>query len=259
MAKKIFVCIKQVPDTETRFKLSGDNKGLDTTSVKWIVNPYDEYAIEEALKVKSVTPDSLTIAISVGPKKRITEALRTALAMGIDEAIAIDCELDQIDHLSVAKSLAAVISQEGSAHLTLAGKLAIDDNAGIVPQMVAELLNQPHLSVASQATWTETGATIQRETEGGAKETVEVALPAVVSCNKGLNTPRYPSLPGIMKAKKKVIKELDITTLGVDISGFSLQSYMYPPERPQARILQGDIDSQVTELVKLLREDSKVL
>jgi electron transfer flavoprotein beta subunit len=259
MAKNIFVCIKQVPDTETRFKLNSDYRSFDSSTIKWIINPYDEYAIEEAIKVKSTLSDAQTIALCLGPKKRTVEALRTALAMGIEEAIAIDCGNDLLDHRSVAQALATVIKQEGEAYLVFCGKLSIDDNAGVVPQMIAATLEWNHVTIATEAKWAQGSACILRELEGGTKETVEVQLPAVISCNKGLNTPRYPSLPGIMKAKKKVIKEIDIQSLGLDIESYSLSSYSYPPERPAPRILSGDIDSQVDELVRLLREDAKVL
>jgi len=259
MAKKIFVCVKQVPDTETRFKLNPDSKSYDHSTIKWIINPYDEYAIEEAIKVKATVPESQIIAVSVGPKKRTVEALRTAIAMGADEAIAIDCEIENIDHVSVAQAIAEVIKQEGEIHLILAGKLAIDDNASVVPQMIAAALNLNHVTIATQTNWTVTHGTIMRELEGNTKQSVEVALPSVVSCNKGLNTPRYPSLPGIMKAKKKVIKEIDINSLGFQISCLALEQLSLPPERPQTRILEGDLDTQVSELVRILREDAKVL
>jgi electron transfer flavoprotein beta subunit len=259
MAKKIFVCVKQVPDTETRFKLNSDSKSYDNSSIKWIINPYDEYAIEEAIKVKASVADAQVIAISVGPKKRTVEALRTALAMGVDDAIAIDCSDESLDYYSVANAIAEVIKNEGELHLILAGQLAIDDNAGIVPQMIAAALNIHHVTLATQANWTATHGTIMRELEGNTKQLVEVVLPAVVSCNKGLNTPRYPSLPGIMKAKKKIIKEIDINSLGFGISSVSLEQLSLPPERPQPRILEGDLDTQVSQLVKMLREDAKVL
>lgn len=259
MAKKIFVCVKQVPDTETRFKLSSDAKSVDESGIKWVMNPYDEYAVEEALKIKAAQPDLQVVAVTVGPKKRTVEVLRTALAMGADDAIAIDCEDAQPTHASVAKALAKAIQGEGETHLVLAGKLAIDDNAAAVPQMVAEALGLPHVTIATKAEWSADKALISREIEGGNEEKVAIQLPAVVSCNKGLNTPRYPSLPGIMKAKKKPIKELALSSLGIEASSLQLVSFSNPPERPQTRILQGDLDAQVSELVKLLREDAKVL
>lgn len=259
MARKIFVCIKQVPDTETRFKLNSDPSGYDVTAIKWIVNPYDEYAIEEALKVKSLIPGSQTIAISLGPKRRTVEALRTALAMGIDDAIAIDCESDLITHNLVASALAAAIKAEGGAHVVLCGKLAIDDNAAIVPQMLSVALDSIHVTIATVATYADASATITRELEGGTKETIQIEMPAVISCNKGLNTPRYPSLPGIMKAKKKAIKELDLNSLGVSLETYRLETYLNPPDRPEGRILTGELDAQVDELVTLLRKDAKVL
>jgi electron transfer flavoprotein beta subunit len=259
MSQKIYVCIKQVPDNETKFKLLDDNKNYDTSSIKWILNPYDEYAIEESIKIKSNNPNSQVIALTVGPKKRTVDALRTALALGADDAIMIHTEQEHLDHLTVAKALAAVIKQEGSPHVVLAGKLAIDDNAGMVPAMLATVLDLDHVSVATQAQWSESSVTITRELEGGTKEKIQANLPLVVSCNKGLNTPRFANLPSIMKAKKKIIKEVDLTSLGLDVTSYQLNQYQTPPEQPQARILQGSLDEQVETLVTLLRQEAKVL
>ena len=259
MAKKIIVLIKQVPDTETRFKVAADGKTVDITGTKWVVNPYDEFAIEEALKIKTTFPEAQTVALSVGPKSRTVEALRTALAMGIEEAVAIDSSVENLNHNQIAQALARGIEKEGDAFLILAGKLAIDDNAAAVPLMTAEALNWNHVSIATQAQWGSDEAHITRELEGGVVEKIKLNYPAVVSCNKGLNTPRYPSLPGIMKAKKKTIKEWSLADLQVEPLSLTPQNLKLPAERAQARILSGDLNQQIDELVKLLREDAKVL
>jgi electron transfer flavoprotein beta subunit len=195
----------------------------------------------------------------VGPKKRAGEVLRTALAMGADEGILIDAP-ENIDPLTTATALAAAIKAEGDIGLILCGKLAIDDNASSVPQMAAELLGLPHASVVSKITLSPEIALVERDIEGGAKEIVQLQRPALISANKGLNMPRYASLPGIMKAKKKVLKELDLAGLGVNPTGKTkILSIELPPEKPPAKIISGDIKAQVSELTKLLRDEAKVL
>lgn len=257
---KIFVCIKQVPDTETKIKVAADQNGIDTAGVKWVMNPYDEFAVEEAVKLKESKPGTQVFAITVGPKQRASEVLRTALAMGADEGIVINAP-ENIDAFSTAKALAEAIKAEGGGQLLFTGKLAIDDNGSAVSQMVAELLGVPHATVVSKFTFGGENVVVERDIEGGAKEVVQLMLPAVVAANKGLNMPRYASLPGIMKAKKKVLKELDAAALGVaagdtklKLSGFSL-----PAEKPPVKMISGDSAAQTSELVKLLRDEAKVL
>ncbi len=256
---KIFVCIKQVPDTETKVRLNADGKSLDTTGVKWVMNPYDEYAVEEAVKIRDANPGSQVHVITVGPKKRAPEALRTALAMGADEGIVIDAP-ENLDTLTTAKVLAKVITDEGSGNLVLTGKMAIDDNGSSVGPMLAELLNWSHTSVASKITLSPETAIVERDIEGGAKEVVQVKLPAVIAANKGLNMPRYASLPGIMKAKKKVLKEFEIGALGISPQGkVKVITMELPQEKPAVKMLAGDVGKQISELVHLLRDDAKVL
>jgi electron transfer flavoprotein beta subunit len=257
---KIYVCIKQVPDTETKIRLNPDKNGIDSNGVKWIINPYDEFAVEEALKQKASNPSASVIVLSVGPKKRISEALRTALAMGADEGIMIDAP-ENMDTYLTAKALAKAIQQEGAPDLVLTGKLAIDDNQSSVSQQLAEFLNLPHATVISKFSLESGSFIVEREVEGGTKEVIQLLGSSVVAANKGLNQPRYPSLPGIMKAKKKVLKELDLTGLGVSEgdSKMTHTQFELPPEKPPVKILQGDVKAQVTSLVTLLREEVKVI
>ncbi len=257
---KVFICLKQVPDTETKIKILPDQSGIDTAGIKWVVNPYDEFAIEEGVKFKEKNPGAQVWAITVGPKARSVEALRTALAMGADEAIVIN-SIESLDAFSTAQALAKTIQAEGGAHLILTGKVAIDANQSSVPQMVAELLNIPHSTVVSKLEFTPEALVAERDADGGTKEVVQMMSPALVAANKGLNLPRYASLPGIMKAKKKVIKEIEFSALGiatteqkVKYSGFSL-----PPEKPPVRLISGDAASQANQLVLALRNDSKVI
>ncbi len=258
---KVFVCIKQVPDTETKIKLKADASGIDPAGVKWVMNPYDEFAVEEAIKMKEGGKATNVTVVSLGPKTRVVESLRTALAMGADDAIVIDGPED-LDPSATAKALAGAIKAEGGEFkLVLTGKLAIDDNASSVSQMVAEFLGVPHTTVVSKLEVTDGSAVAERETEGGSREIVQLQGPAVVAANKGLNMPRYASLPGIMKAKKKPIKELTLDATGASAADVRVKfkNYQMPPEKPAVKMIAGDSAEQARTLAQLLREEAKVI
>lgn len=257
---KIFVCLKQVPDTETKIKILPDQSGIDPAGIKWVMNPYDEHAVEEAIKFKEKNPTAQVWALTLGPKQRAVESLRTALAMGADEAIVINSS-ESLDAFSTAKALASVISAEGPAHLIFSGRLSIDANQSSVPQMVAEFLSIPHTSVVSKIETTPENTTVERDVEGGAKEIVQMINPALIAANKGLNLPRYASLPGIMKAKKKLIKEIEFSALGIAATEQKVKYFDYslPPEKPAVKLLAGDASSQVSQLVSCLRDEVKVI
>lgn len=256
---KIFVCIKQVPDTETKIKIAADSKSIDTTGIKWVMNPYDEYAVEEAVKTRDANPGSQVWVVCVGPKKRTVETVRTALAMGADEGIVVEAP-ESTDSFLTAKALAAVIQQQGGAKVVFTGKLAIDDNASAVSQMLADNLKIPHATVVSKFSMTAESINVERDIEGGAKEIIAMIGSAVVAANKGLNMPRYASLPGIMKAKKKVIQELEISALVGGATGkIQALSMELPAEKPAVKMLSGDAATQVAALVQSLRNEAKVL
>lgn len=257
---KVFVCLKQVPDTETKIKILPDQSGIDPTGIKWVMNPYDEHAVEEAVKFREKNAGAQVWAVTCGPKARAVESLRTALAMGADEAIVINAP-ENLDALSTAKALAQTITAEGGAHLILTGKLSIDLNQSSVPQMVAEYLSIPHTSVVSKFETSAEGTVVERDVEGGAKEVVQMMNPCLVAANKGLNMPRYASLPGIMKAKKKIIKEVEFSSLGITPAEQKVKytGYSLPPEKPSVKLLTGDVSSQVSQLVTCLRDEAKVL
>lgn len=257
---KVCVCVKQVPDTETKIKIRPDGNGIDTAGIKWVMNPYDEFAVEEAIKLKEAGKASNVTVLALGPKARVTEALRTALAMGADDAVVIDAA-DDLDSLTTAKALAAAIKAEGEVKLVLTGKLAIDDNQASVSQMVAEFLGWPHATVVSKLEYGEGEVTAEREVEGGTREIVQLKLPALVGANKGLNVPRYASLPGIMKAKKKPLKEVALASLEVSATDvrMSFKGFQLPPEKPPVKMVEGDAASQAAMLAKLLREEAKVI
>ncbi len=252
----IFVCVKQVPDTETKISVSEDGKSVSFNPGKMIINPYDEFAIEEALKIKASVNGVVTV-VGVGPKASVTETLRTALAMGADEAVVID-SAEALDNFSVATVLAGYLKDK-TPGLIFTGKVAIDDNSMSVSQMLAEKLNMPHATVVSKFEMKGGSAVVEREIEGGAKEIIEVKLPAVIAANKGLNTPRYASLPGIMKAKKKTIGEASASALGAGAAKVAYSDYKLPPDRPTAKMVAGDASAQSHELVRLLREEAKII
>ncbi len=256
---RIFVCLKQVPDTESRIQLRPDKSGIEEAGLKWVINPYDELAIEEALKLREAKGQGQVTVVSVGPKGRVTDALRTAMAMGADDAVVVDTN-ESLDSYWTAKAIAAAIKNEGSFDVIFAGKLAIDDNAASVPQMVAEFLDIPHVTVATKVT-VDNGFVVEREVEGGAREIHAIQTPCVISANKGLNSPRYASLPGIMKAKKKPLKEVALADLGLNQEQMKirLKDFQLPPEKPKVKMLTGDAATQAKELVRLLMDEAKVL
>ncbi len=257
---KIGVLLKQVPDTETKIRIKADASGIETDGIKFIVSPYDEYAIEEALKTKEKNPGSEVVVVSLGPARAV-EAIRTALAMGAERGIHIDDAGLPMDSFVTASVLANAASRE-NFDLIFCGKQAIDDDASQVVQMVAELLNVPQVVLVEKFELREDkkGATVSRRVGGGAKEVYDVEFPAILGCDKGLNTPRYASLPGIMKAKTKPLASLKAAELVGEAKPLvSTINYRLPPERQAGKVLQGEPDQVVKELVKLLREEAKVI
>ncbi len=260
----IFVCVKQVPDTETKVVPTSDGKFIETASIKWIMNPYDEFAVEQALLVKQSNPAANVTVVRVGSVKD-TEALRTAMAMGADDAILVEAT-DNLDSYSIAKALKGAIEKTGKKpDLVLTGKQAIDDDALQVPQILAEMLNLPSVTVVVGFELTGSTLKLKREVEGGALEVYEVNSPCIVACNKGLNTPRYASLPGIMKAKKKPLTQHSLADVGVSDADRRVKysEFRLPPEKPAGKKFdatdaakQADVVSQV---VGLLRTEAKVI
>ena len=255
----IFVCVKQVPDTETKIQIKDDKSGISQDSIKWVINPYDEFAIEEAIKLKQTLGAEKVFALCLGPQKRVQDSLRVALAMGCDEGLVIDCE-EHLDSLATAKAIKACIEKVGDFGLVLTGKGAIDENSQAMTQQLAALLDVPHAQSVSDVKAEGTTLTVQREVESGSKEVYKITGPCVLGATKGLNTPRYPSLPGIMKAKKKPIQIFSIADLGAATDSYtSFIDYIPPAEKPQTKILDGDVNTQVLELVDLLKNEAKVL
>jgi electron transfer flavoprotein beta subunit len=246
------VCVKQVPDTETRVKLAADGRSLDPAGVTMILNPYDEFALEQALRVKEQTGAGEVVAISLGGAA-VQTTLRNALAMGADRAILLMSNVSSPDPLAVAKALADAIRPLDAALVWL-GKQAMDDDAAQVGPMLATLLGRPCVSVLAKFELSGTTANVEREIEGG-RELVQVPLPAVLTTDKGLNEPRYASLKGIMAAKKKVIEERVVDLGAPHLERLALE---LPPPRAGGRIV-GEGVAAVPALLKALREEAKVL
>ncbi len=249
---KIAVCIKRVPDSETRVKIAPDAKSIDEAGVKFILNPYDEFAVEEALRRKEKAGAGEVVAIALGPAAA-QETIRTALAMGADRGVLLQADRLPADGLEAAKALAAEL-KTGGFDLILFGKMAIDDYNHQVGPMVAELLDLPCVTTVAHLEIEGTKGTAEREVEGGV-EVVEFPLPAVLTTDKGLNEPRYPALKGIMAAKKK---PLDVKPATLAAGGLDVLALMPPPERQAGKIV-GEGAAAVGELVRLLREEAKVL
>lgn len=252
---KIVVLVKQVPDTETNLKLSGTS--IAEAGVKWIVSPFDEHALEEALRLKEKTGGTV-IAVSVGPDRTV-EALRTAYALGVDQAIHLkDDSYNVLDVGYTAAVLAKYLEQE-KADLILTGHIAIDSQSSMVPSMVAEFLGIANINNAIELKADGGKITVKREIEGGTA-VMESATPVVVTAAKSLNEPRYPSLKGIMAAKKKSVESKPVDSLGVNFPKIEIVSLEAPPARPAGRVLEGDSpENKAAQLVKALREEAKVV
>ena len=259
---KIAVCVKQVPDSETRINLAGPAPELDKTGFTRVLNPYDAFAVEEAVLIKERLGDDCEItAITIGGEQVLETLKKDCLAVGCDKSIRVgDAELENAEPLAVAKVLAAVI-RKGEYDLVLAGKQAIDDDAAQVGVMLAELLDCGHASVVTKLETADGRFTATREIEGGV-EIVTGALPAVITCQKGLNEPRLPSLPNIMKAGMKPMETVSCADLGIEIPAAQVDVKTYTPPAARAECKLVDNEDPVAaakELARLLREEAKVI
>ena len=249
---KIAVCVKRVPDSEARVKIAADGKSLDEAGVKFVMNPYDEFAVEEALRRKEKAGAGEVAVLCVGPAAA-QETIRTALAMGADRGILLQADKIPADPFEVAKAIAAELKNT-SWDLILFGRMAIDDYNHQVGPLVAELLGLPCVTTVSHLEIEGSKGVAEREIEGGI-EVVEFPLPAVLTADKGLNEPRYPALKGIMAAKKKPLEVKPVQVGGGTLEVVALTP---PPERKEGRIV-GEGAGAVPELIRVLREEAKVL
>ena len=249
---KIAVCLKRVPDTTTKIVIGADGKSIDEAGVKFVPNPYDEYALEEALALKEKAGSGETVVVCLGTDAA-QETIRGALAMGFDRGVLLKTDVKDADSLSAARVLADEL-KAGGYDLILFGKMAVDDYQHQVGVHTAELLGLPCVTTVAHLKLDGRRAIGEREIEGGV-EVVECDLPAVLTCDKGLNTPRLPKLQGIMAAKKKPleVKPATLAAGSIEVLGLSL-----PAERAAGRIVGEGVEA-VPELVRLLRTEAKVI
>jgi electron transfer flavoprotein beta subunit len=247
----IAVCVKQVPDTETKVNITGEKKWIKEDEINFILNPYDEIAVEEGLKLKETDGGAVTI-ISLGPD-RVSSAMRSALAMGADKAIHIKAGKNPLDPLATAAALAQVL-KEGGYDIILTGKQAIDDDHAQMAALLSEMLEMPAITVVTKLEVNGNKVTAHRQIEGGF-EIIHSELPLIISAQRGLNEPRYASLKGIMAAKRIPIEE---KTIDLPPDNIEILEINYPPQKPAGKIV-GEGSEAVPELVRLLREEAKVI
>ncbi len=258
---KIAVCVKQVPDSETRITLAAPAAQLDESGFTRVLNPYDAYAVEEAIKIKEAGGEVEVTAIIAGPETVKETLKKDCLAVGCDKAIIIsDPELIGADEMALATVMAAVIKRDGY-DLVLTGLKAIDNDSGQLGIILAEMLDMAHVSTITKLDLADGNLTAVREIEGG-KEIVEASLPAVLTCQKGLNEPRLPSLPNIMKAGMKPMETVTCADLGIEVpaSLAEVKLYTAPPARGECKIIDAeDPAAAARELARLLNEEAKVI
>ena len=248
---KILVPVKRVVDYNVKVRVKADQSGVELANIKMSMNPFDEISIEEAIKLKEAGVATEIIAVSIGVTQ-CQETLRTALAMGADRAILVETSVD-VQPLAVAKLLKAICEKE-SPQMVILGKQAIDDDSNQTGQMLAALLNWPQATFASKVTVTAGVAEVMREIDGG-METIEIKLPAIITTDLRLNTPRYATLPNIMKAKKKPLEVVTPDALGVDITPRLKTLKVVEPPKRKGGVMVAD----VAALVDKLKNEAKVI
>jgi electron transfer flavoprotein beta subunit len=260
----IVVCVKQVPDTETKIRVKDGR--VDHSETKYVVNPYDEYAIEEGLRIKERMGEGTITLVSMGPE-RAKDALKSGLAVGAEEAIhLVDEAFEGSDPYATALILSRAL-QKLDYDIIFCGKQGVDEDHAQVGIILAELLDIPHVSVVTKLEISDDGKSIlaHREVEGG-HEVVEAPLPAVITAQKGLNEPRYASIKGIMAVKKKVIpewnaEEIDVeaSSVGLDAAKVSFVEVSLPPERESGKVFAEDPVQDAIKVAHLLRDEAKIL
>lgn len=252
----ILVLVKQTFDTEEKIVIN--NGVISEDNVEFILNPYDEYAVEEAIKIKEESGAEVTV-LAVGPE-RSENVLRTALAMGADKAVLVELE-EEADEYKIAKLITAAIKGH-EYDLILGGNMSVDSGSSQVAVRVAEELVIPHVSAITKLSFDGNKATVERDVEGDV-EVVEVNLPFLATAQQGLNEPRYPSLPGIMKAKKKPLERYQAEDFGLaeddTTARTSVRDQFVPSKKQTGKVLEGEMQQQVQELISLLRTEAKVI
>ena len=255
---KILVCIKQVPDMESKFKLNGEGNWYDGTDLAWRMNEYDEYAVEQAVQLKDQLGDADLTVLSIGPE-RVKEMMKKALAMGCDRGAHIaDDDFFKKDPYEIASVIAEFAKDKGF-DLIFTGMQSQDRGSGQVGVLVAEMLGLPSITTIVDFAFDNGQITAKRELEGGMKAIVKTTTPALVTCQLGLNTPRYPTLPNIMKAKKKELLSIPVSEL-LKVEAKQETAKMYFPEKKGGGlVLEGSVGDLVDQLVKILKDKTAVL
>jgi len=251
---RIYVCVKHVPDTAARISVVGGTGFAETC--KFIVNPYDEYAVEEAVRLARKEGGGEVIVVTVG-KEAAVASMRAALALGPQRGILVKTDAQFLDSRTTSLALKNAIARDGAPDLILTGKQSIDSEGMQTPYRLAQALGMPVVSDVVKLTVEGRCALVEREVEGGGREVLEVGLPCVIGATRGLNEPHYPKLPEIMQAKKKEIKVIPLAELGVsgDEGCTEIVQLVATPERGQARMLDGSVREKVGQLVSLLEQD----
>lgn len=262
----IIVLMKQVPDTEAPVEIAASKDRLDTEDLKWAINPYDEFALEEALLIKEAKEDVTVTVLTIGPD-RVSEAIRVAYAMGVDNAIHVNDEYDNDlfcaeDAYTTSKIIARVL-EEIPYDLIIAGNRGVDDDNYQVPAFVAKMCRIPMINLVTRQEIQENEITCEQAIDGGTA-VVKASLPALITANKGLNDPRYPAFRAIMMAKKKKVDTRELEDLGLDPNTLGpkvkIRSLKFPPQRAEGKRIHGDSPAdKARELVRLLKEEANVI
>jgi len=255
---KILVCIKQVPDMESKFKLNGEGNWYDNSDLAWRMNEYDEYAVEQAVQLKDQVADSDVTVLSIGPD-RVKEMMKKALAMGCDRGAHIsDDDFFKKDPYEIA-SIIAEYAKGKEFDLIFTGMQSQDRGSAQVGVLVAEMLGLPSITTIVDFAFDAGQITAKRELEGGIKAIIKTTAPALVTCQLGLNTPRYPTLPNIMKAKKKELLSIPVSELLKVESKQETAKMYFPEKKGGGLILEGDVGDLADQLIKILKDKTAVL
>lgn len=256
---KIYVCVKHVPDTAARISLKDETSYEDAVAIKFVMNPYDEYGVEEAVELAKAN-DGEVIVVTIGKAAAIA-SLRAALAMGANRGIHVQTDQQFLDSAVVSQALKKAIEQDGQADLIFAGKQSVDNEGLQTQYRLAAEMDMAVVNGVVALSVEGDKAKVEREIGEGSREVLELSLPCVIGATKGLNTPRYPKLPDIMKAKKKEVKAIDLSELGIDMSGANLElkKLEEAPSRSAARMLNGSIPEMAKEFLRIMKEEEKVL
>jgi electron transfer flavoprotein beta subunit len=255
---KIYVCVKHVPDTAAKITVVGGTGFAETC--KFIVNPYDEYAVEEAVQLIKEAGSGEVVVVTVGKESALT-TMRAALAQGADRGILVKTEAQFLDSALTSQALKKAIEQDGSPDLVFCGRQSIDSEGMQTPYRLAKAFGMPVITDVIGLSISDGIASVEREIGGGSREVVEMKLPGIIGATRGLNEPHYPKLPDILKAKKKEVKQFDIADLGLDLSSPQTEIIKLSavPERGQARMMEGSTRQMVEQLVQILKAEEKVL